>query len=42
MGVRHKEFPIEGIQFHPESFASEGGKEMLANFLLQASATTMI
>lgn len=35
MGVRHKEFPIMGIQFHPESFASEGGKEMIANFLTQ-------
>ena len=33
MGVRHKELPIEGIQFHPESFATEGGKTMLANFL---------
>lgn len=35
MGVRHKHYPIEGIQFHPESFASEGGKEMIANFLWQ-------
>jgi anthranilate synthase/aminodeoxychorismate synthase-like glutamine amidotransferase len=33
MGLRHKEFPIEGIQFHPESFATEGGKEMLINFI---------
>ncbi len=33
MGIRHKEFPIEGIQFHPESFATEGGNEMLVNFL---------
>ncbi|MCB1174730.1 MAG: aminodeoxychorismate/anthranilate synthase component II [Leptospiraceae bacterium] len=33
MGLRHKEYPIEGIQFHPESFASEGGVRMLANFL---------
>ena len=33
MGVRHKQFPIEGIQFHPESFATEGGKALLGNFL---------
>lgn len=36
MGLRHKIHPIEGIQFHPESFGSEGGKRMLANFLLGA------
>ena len=33
MGLRHNTYPIEGIQFHPESFATEGGKTMLANFL---------
>ncbi len=33
MGLKHKEFPIEGIQFHPESFVSEGGKKILENFL---------
>src|SRR3989344_3813875 len=33
MGLRHVEYPIEGIQFHPESFATQGGKEMLKNFL---------
>lgn len=33
MGLRHKEFPIEGIQFHPESFATEGGMKMIENFL---------
>ncbi len=33
MGVKHKEWPIYGIQFHPESFATEGGKEMIRNFL---------
>jgi anthranilate synthase component 2 len=33
MGLRHKKYPIEGIQFHPESFATEGGKQMLINFL---------
>ncbi len=35
MGLRHREFPIEGIQFHPESFATEGGKTMISNFLFQ-------
>ncbi len=35
MGLRHKKYPIEGIQFHPESFATEGGKKILDNFLFQ-------
>ncbi len=35
MGLRHKEYPIEGIQFHPESFATEAGKQMLENFLFE-------
>lgn len=35
MGVRHRQHPIQGIQFHPESFATEGGKELIANFLFQ-------
>jgi anthranilate synthase component 2 len=34
MGLRHKKYPIEGIQFHPESFATEAGKKMLENFLV--------
>src|SRR3989344_4305725 len=33
MGLRHKSFPMEGIQFHPESFATEGVKQLLANFI---------
>jgi len=33
MGLRHKDFPIEGIQFHPESFATQEGNTMLKNFL---------
>ena len=33
MAIRHKEFPLEGIQFHPESFATEGGIKMLENFI---------
>lgn len=33
MGVRHKELPIEGVQFHPESILSQHGHQMLQNFL---------
>lgn len=33
MGVRHRDFSIEGVQFHPESLASEHGHAMLQNFL---------
>lgn len=33
MGIRHKDYPIEGVQYHPESFASEGAKQQLMNFL---------
>ena len=32
MGIRHRELPIEGIQYHPESILTEAGKQQLANF----------
>ncbi len=37
MGVRHKKYRIEGVQFHPESILTEQGHEMLGNFLKQQS-----
>jgi len=33
MGVRHKEYPLEGVQFHPESILSQHGHDMLQNFI---------
>ncbi len=33
MGIRHKEYPIEGMQFHPESILTEHGHQLLKNFL---------
>ena len=33
MGVRHKEYPIHGVQFHPESILTRHGKDLLKNFL---------
>ena len=39
MGVRHKTYPIVGIQFHPESYSTDCGSKIIKNFLITHGKT---
>lgn len=39
MGLRHRDLPVEGVQFHPESILTEGGHRLVANWLARCGAT---
>ena len=41
MGVKHRNYPVWGVQFHPESILAEAGKELLANFLQLATGKSI-
>jgi anthranilate synthase/aminodeoxychorismate synthase-like glutamine amidotransferase len=40
MGIRHRELPVEGVQFHPESILTAAGHDLLRNFLAMATGAT--
>lgn len=42
MAVRHRDYPIEGVQFHPESIITEHGKQLLKNFLTTYARDTAV
>jgi anthranilate/para-aminobenzoate synthase component II len=42
MGLRHRKLEIEGVQFHPESILTEGGKTLLGNWLARLPRTASV